>query len=198
VAYDLAGIKLRPAGLERIGCPELECGHFQGRRGALARQRRGRWDTTVRQCMGSPRQWRSFSQIYEKTPITGTGTASLENTGRRSIVSARPTAKHYPSPGPAQKSALTLQTRAPANPGRQSAASSPAIRSMRLFVERIQSQKNHAPVEQKERERWSRGDLVRLNWRSRSSPTHDVGVWSDPTGLGHDSRQRPGTRLGRS
>jgi hypothetical protein len=58
-------------------------------RGALARQRRGRWDTTVANAWGVLAM-EKFSQLYEKTPITGTSTASLANASQTMEWSAVP------------------------------------------------------------------------------------------------------------
>ena len=77
-------------------------------RGALARQRRGRWDTTVANAWGVLAM-EKFSQLYEKTPVTGTSTASLANASQTMEWSAAPKGKTLSFPWPAQKSALTLR-----------------------------------------------------------------------------------------
>ena len=163
-------------------------------RGALARQRRGHWDTTVANAWGVLAM-EKFSQLYEKTPVTGTSTASLANASQTMEWSAAPKGKTLSFPWPAQKSALTLRMAGTGQPW-ATISSLAAIPLKEPLLSGYKIKKTMTPVEQKERGTWSRGDLVRVRLEIEAQSDMTWVVVSDPipagatilgSGLGRDS-----------
>jgi len=178
-------------------------------RGALARQRRGRWDTTVANAWGVLAM-EKFSQVYEKTPITGTSTASLANASQMMEWSAEPKGKTLSFPWPTQKSPLTLRMAGTGQPW-ATISSLAAIPLKEPLASGYKIKKTMTPVEQKERGIWSRGDLVRVKLEIEAQSDMTWAVVSDPipagatilgSGLGRDSslatRGEERNRLGRT
>jgi len=163
-------------------------------RGALARQRRGRWDTTVANAWGVLAM-EKFSQLYEKNPITGTSTASLANASQTMEWSVAPKGKTLSFPWPAQKSALTLHMAGTGQPW-ATISSLAAIPLKEPLVSGYKIKKTMTPVEQKERGAWSRGDIARVRLEIEAQSDMTWAVVSDPIpagatilggGLGRDS-----------
>ncbi len=163
-------------------------------RGALARQRRGRWDTTVANAWGVLAM-EKFSQLYEKTPITGSSTAALANASQTMEWSAAPKGKTLSFPWPAQKSALTVRMAGTGQPW-ATISSLAAIPLKEPLTSGYKIKKTMTPVEQKERGAWSRGDIVRVKLEIEAQSDMTWMVVSDPipagstilgSGLGRDS-----------
>ena len=163
-------------------------------RGALARQRRGRWDTTVANAWGVLAM-EKFSQMYEKTPITGTSTASMANATQTMEWSSAPKGKTLSFQWPAQKSALTLQMAGTGQPW-ATVSSLAAIPLKEPLWGGYKIKKTITAVEQKERGTWSRGDLMRVRLEIEAQSDMTWVVVNDPilagatilgSGLGRDS-----------
>jgi len=163
-------------------------------RGALARQRRGRWDTTVANAWGVL-AIEKFSQMYEKTPVTGTTTASLLNATRTVEWSAAPKGMTLSFQWPAQTSPLTLHMAGTGQPW-ATISSLAAIPLTESLWSGYKIKKTMTAVEQKERGIWTRGDLVRVKLEIEAQSDMTWAVVTDPipagatilgSGLGRDS-----------
>jgi len=163
-------------------------------RGALARQRRGRWDTTVANAWGVLAV-EKFSELFEKTPITGSSTASLANTSQTVQWSEVPKGKSLSFPWPERKSTLALHMAGTGLPWAM-ISSMAAVPLKDPLASGYKIKKTMAPVEQKERGTWSRGDIARVRLEIEAQSDMTWAVVSDPipagaailgSGLGRDS-----------
>jgi alpha-2-macroglobulin len=138
-------------------------------RGALARQKRGRWDTTVANAWGTVAMAR-FAQAFEKTPASGGALVSLAG-AMVSLPIAKHTASHELA-WPRAKAALHVAHQGSGTPWVivQSRAALPlaAPVSAGFSVTRTVT-----PVEQKDKNAYSRGDVyrVRLEIDARADST---------------------------
>jgi hypothetical protein len=192
VSTDTNAVRLLLSGMEsadwRPDVPRLI-------RGALGRQRRGHWDTTVANAWGVLAM-EKFSRVFESTPVTGESTASLA--GRTQTVSwqANPKGGVLSFPWPGNRSALALSTQGAGMPWAtiQSLAALP-LREPLSSGFRVR--KTITAIEQKTSGAWSAGDIVRVKLELESQADMTWVVVNDPipagasilgTGLGGDSR----------
>ncbi len=163
-------------------------------RGALARQRRGRWDTTVANAWGVLAV-EKFSELFEKTPITGSSTASLANTSQTVQWSEMPKGKSLSFPWPERKPTLALHMAGTGLPWAM-ISSMAAVPLKDPLASGYKIKKTMTPVEQKERGTWSRGDIARVRLEIEAQSDMTWAVVSDPipagatilgSGLGRDS-----------
>jgi uncharacterized protein YfaS (alpha-2-macroglobulin family) len=164
-------------------------------RGALSRQRRGHWDTTVANAWGVLAM-EKFSRIFESTPVTGESTATLA--GRTQAVSwqANPTGNTLSFPWPEGRGSLELGMNGSGMPWAtiQSLAAVP-LREPLSSGFRIR--RTVSAIERREQGVWSAGDIARVRLDIESQADMTWVVVSDPlpagatilgTGLGGDSR----------
>jgi len=164
-------------------------------RGALGRQRRGHWDTTVANAWGVLAM-EKFSRAFESTPVTGESTAQL--TGRTLTVNWQTTPKGSALlfPWPQGRGSLELGMQGTGMPWAtiQSLAAVP-LREPLSTGFRIR--RTVSAVEQKESGVWSAGDIVRVKLEIESQADMTWVVVNDPvpagsiilgSGLGGSSR----------
>ncbi len=164
-------------------------------RGALGRQRRGHWDTTVANAWGVL-SMEKFSKAFENAPVTGTSMAALSGRTQSVDWAATPKGKDLLFDWPAQRSPLSVTTSGSGRPWAtvQSLAAIPlkAPLSTGFKINRTLS-----PVEQRQQGVWSKGDIVRVRLELESQADMAWVVVSDPipsgaavlgTGLGRDSQ----------
>jgi hypothetical protein len=164
-------------------------------RGALGRQRRGHWDTTVANAWGVLAM-EKFSRTYESTPVTGESTATLA--GRTQAVNwqTHPKGTTLSFAWPEGRDVLELGIKGSGMPWAtiQSLAAVP-IREPLSSGFRIR--RTVSAIEQKEKGIWSTGDIARVKLEIESQADMTWVVVNDPlpagaailgTGLGRDSR----------
>ena len=164
-------------------------------RGALGRQRRGHWMTTVANAWGVLAM-EKFSKAFESTPIAGTTSASLA--GRTQTVNwhSSPDGGLLSFDWPGARSPLAIRGGGSGKPWATILGLS-AIPLKEPISSGYRIRKTLVPVEQKERGVWSRGDVVRVRLEMESQADMTWVVVSDPipaggaifgTGLGRDSQ----------
>jgi uncharacterized protein YfaS (alpha-2-macroglobulin family) len=164
-------------------------------RGALGRQFRGHWDTTVANAWGVLAT-EKFAKVFEKTPVTGTVNAALAGKQQALTWSASPAGKMLSFPWPDAKAALTVTNAGTGNPW-ATVQSLAAVPLREPFSSGFKIRKTLQPVEQKEKGSWSQGDIVRVKLDLESQSDMTWVVVNDPipagaavfgTGLGRDSQ----------
>jgi uncharacterized protein YfaS (alpha-2-macroglobulin family) len=164
-------------------------------RGALGRQHRGHWSTTVANAWGVLAM-EKFSKAFEQTPVTGASTATLSGETQTLDWSAAPKGKLLSFAWPPARSELKI---APATTGKPWATiqSLAAIPLKEPFSSGYKIKRTITPVEQKTKGVWSVGDLVRVRLQLEAQSDMTWVVVSDPipagasilgTGLGGESR----------
>jgi uncharacterized protein YfaS (alpha-2-macroglobulin family) len=163
--------------------------------GALARQRKGRWDLTLANAWGVLAM-EKFSKTFEPTPVSGSTQAVLS--GEPQIVDWKesPGGKVFSFPWPEKKEDLSIVQKGEGKPWAtvQSLAAIP-------FKEPLSSgykiKKIVTPIDQKDRTRFSRGDILRIRLEMEAQADQTWVVVSDPvpagsmilgTGLARDSQ----------
>ncbi len=164
-------------------------------RGALGRQRRGHWDTTVANAWGVMAM-EKFSRAFESIPVTGESAATLAGRTQAVDWQANPKGAALSFPWPGQRSALEVNMRGTGMPWVTiqilaavplSAPLSSGFKILRTLT----------PVEQKEKGVWNAGDIARVKLEIESQSDMTWVVVNDPvpagatifgTGLGQDSR----------
>jgi hypothetical protein len=163
-------------------------------RGALGRQHRGHWDTTTANAWGVLAMDK-FSQTFEKTPVSGTSTATLAGRAQAVDWNSAPKGRTLSFGWPAQSSPLTLHMDGSGKPW-ATVQSLAAIPLKEPFSSGFKIKKTLTPVEQKEQGAWSKGDIIRVRLELESQADMTWVVVSDPipagaaifgTGLGRDS-----------
>jgi len=164
-------------------------------RGALGRQRRGHWDTTVANAWGVLAM-EKFSRIFESTPVTGESTAMLAGRAQAVNWQTDPKGTTLSFPWPEGRGILELGMNGSGMPWAtiQSLAAVP-LREPLSSGFRIR--RTVSPVEQREQGVWSAGDIARVRLDIDSQSDMTWVVLNDPlpagasilgTGLGRDSR----------
>ena len=178
--------------------------------GSLARQKGGAWMTTTANLWGVL-ALNKFSAALEKTPVTGrtvaataTATASVTTTAPATAAAATPTAIDWQAspeggrlllPWPARSGHLTVQHEGSGKPWLtvQSLAAT-ALKAPVNAGYRVQ--RSVTAVQQKDKGRWSRGDVLRVRLEVDAAADMTWVVVSDPVpagatilgrGLGRDS-----------
>jgi hypothetical protein len=123
-------------------------------RGALARQRGGHWDTTVANAWGVL-AIEKFSKLFEKTPVSGASTATLDGRSQSLDWTASPAGKVLSFPWPARKATLGLHTAGTGQPW-AAVQSKAAIPLRESLSSGFKIKKTLTAVEQRERGTWSR------------------------------------------
>ena len=164
-------------------------------RGALARQSRGHWNTTVANAWGVLAM-EKFSKAFESTPVTGTTRSQLAATRTEHLWATSPRGGEYVQAWPAGRETLKVEHAGQGRPWLtlQSLAAIPLKQPVSTGYKITRSV---TPVEQKTAGVWSRGDVyrVRLDIDAQSDMTwvvvHDpipAGSAILGTGLGRDSQ----------
>jgi len=161
-------------------------------RGALSRQLRGTWSTTVANAWGTVALAR-YAEAYEATPATGTAQVTLA--GKKTDIEIGPEKKSLDLPWPLSKSTLSLAHTGEGAPWAivQSRAALPLKEPLSTGY-RITRTVN--PVEQKSPGGYSRGDTYRVTLAIDAQSDMTWVVVDDPvpsgsailgSGLGRDS-----------
>ncbi|MBP7766570.1 MAG: hypothetical protein KA113_15390 [Syntrophaceae bacterium] len=164
-------------------------------RGALARQKQGHWDLTTANAWGVLAM-EKFSQTFESQPVTGRTVAALAGQTKTLDWSASPGGKTELFAWPRTKASLDVRHEGTGKPW-LTVSSLAAIPLSRPFSSGYTITKTVFPVIQKNKNRWTRGDVLRVRLDLEAQSDQTWVVVSDPVpagstilggGLGRDSR----------
>jgi len=162
--------------------------------GALARQKRGRWDLTLANAWGVLAM-EKFSKAFESVPVTGSTRATLSRESFTTDWNALPKGKTSLLSWPAKKEELSIRHQGTGKPW-ATIQSLAAIPLKQPFSSGYRIKKTVTPIEQKQPGAWNRGDIVRIRLELEAQADQTWVVVSDPipagstilgTGLGRDS-----------
>ncbi len=164
-------------------------------RGALGRQKQGRWDTTVANAWGVLAM-EKFSKVFESVPLSGINTATLLGKTETQDWNTSPKGNQFDFPWPPQRSALLITPATSGNPW-ATIQSRAAIPLKQPFSTGYKIRKTLSPVDPKSTGPWHQGDIIRVRLQVEAQTDMTWVVVSDPipagaailgTGLGRDSR----------
>lgn len=164
-------------------------------RGALARQKRGHWDLTTANAWGVLAM-EKFSQTFEAEPVAGRTVASIGGQTKTLDWSASPEGKTELFAWPCAKAQVDVRHEGTGKPW-LAVSSLAAIPLSRPFSSGYTITKTVMPVTQKNKTRWTRGDVLRVRLDLEAQADQTWVVVSDPVpagstilggGLGRDSR----------
>jgi uncharacterized protein YfaS (alpha-2-macroglobulin family) len=162
--------------------------------GAIARQQRGAWNTTVANAWGVL-ALEKFSAKYESVPVTGRTTAAFAGQKREIDWAASPDGGSLSLGWPRGREALTVSHEGSGKPW-ATVQSLAAIPLREPFSSGYRIVKSIAPVSRKEKGVWSRGDVARVTLELEAQADMTWVVVNDPipggatilgSGLGRDS-----------
>ncbi len=150
--------------------------------GALARQKRGTWDLTLANAWGVLAM-EKFSKAFEAVPVTGITRSTLSAQIQTIDWQASPKGKVTSYPWPAKREELSISHQGTGKPWAtiQSLAAIP-LRGPLSSGYKIR--KTVIPVEQRQRNRWSKGDIVRVRLELESQADQTWVVVTDPIPAG--------------
>jgi uncharacterized protein YfaS (alpha-2-macroglobulin family) len=164
-------------------------------RGALGRQYKGRWSLTTANAWGVLAM-EKFSNKFEAAPVTGTTSAML-NEKAKALDWSKPEEKRDIMLGwPKGKEILNITHKGTGKPW-MTIQSLAAIPLKEPFSSGYRIKKTLIPIEQKEKGKWSKGDVVRVLLEIEAQADMTWVVVNDPvpagssilgTGLGRDSQ----------
>jgi hypothetical protein len=163
--------------------------------GALGRQKRGRWDLTLANAWGVLAMGK-FSKAFEAEAVSGISTGRLSAQSKSVDWGESPKGGVFLFPWQPRREALTLSHSGTGKPW-MTVQSLAAIPLKEPFSSGYRIEKKVVPLEKKNPDRWSRGDLVRVRLELEAQSDQTWVVVSDPipagatilgTGLGRDSR----------
>ncbi|MGZ3515186.1 MAG: alpha-2-macroglobulin family protein, partial [Thermodesulfobacteriota bacterium] len=146
--------------------------------GALARQKKGRWDLTLANAWGVLAM-EKFSKDYESVPVSGSTRATLSKESFVVDWNGMPKGKTSLLPWPARKEELSILHQGAGKPWAtiQSLAAIPLRES---FSSGYKIRKTITPIEQKQPKQWNRGDIVRIRLELEAQADQTWVVVSDP------------------
>jgi alpha-2-macroglobulin len=163
-------------------------------RGALGRQHRGRWDTTVSNAWGVL-AIEKYSRAFEKTPVSGTTSMTLAGGTRAIDWAATPGGASVLLDWPQQQSPLSISMTGTGEPY-ATVQSMAAIPLKEPVSSGFRIRRTLTGIDQKQAGVWSKGDIVRVRLDLESSGDMTWVVVNDPIpagatilggGLGRDS-----------
>jgi uncharacterized protein YfaS (alpha-2-macroglobulin family) len=163
-------------------------------RGALGRQHRGAWGTTIANAWGVLAM-EKFSKKFESVPVTGTTQAKLEDIMKGVDWQAAAEGTAVMFGWPLKQAELTIMHQGTGKPWVM-VQSIAAIPLKEPFSSGYKIKKTVTPVEQKQKGVWSRGDVARVKLELESQADMTWVVVNDPipagsailgSGLGGDS-----------
>lgn len=171
-------------------------------RGALGRQHRGHWDTTLANAWGVLAM-EKFSAKFESIPVSGKTATTLGSAKRDHNWKADEKKTSFTLPWPAQAADLTVQHEGSGKPWAmlQSLA---AIPLKEPFSSGYKIKRTVTPLEQKTAGEWNRGDVLRVRIDLEAQSDMSWVVVNDPipagsailgTGLGKDSKILSGSEV---
>ena len=164
-------------------------------RGALGRQHRGHWDTTLANAWGVLAM-EKFSAKFEATPVSGKSSATLGSSKVDHTWRNDDKTIYFTMPWPTQATDLTLQHQGSGRPWTM-VRSMVAIPLKEPFSSGYRITRTVTPVEQKTTGEWNRGDVLRVRLDLEAQSDMSWVVVNDPipagssilgTGLGKDSQ----------
>ena len=150
--------------------------------GALARQRRGKWDLTLANAWGVLAM-EKFSRAFEAVPVSGTTRADLSNQSQSIDWEAFPKGKVSAFPWPEEKRDLAITHQGSGKPW-VTVQSLAAIPLKEPLSSGYKIQKTVTPVQRKEANGWSRGDILRVRLKMEAQADQTWVVVSDPIPAG--------------
>jgi hypothetical protein len=163
--------------------------------GALARQKRGRWDLTLANAWGVLAM-EKFSKTFETVPVSGSTRTTLSKESFTTDWNSSPKGKTSSFSWPAKKEELSIVHQGTGKPW-ATIQSLAAIPLKEPFSSGYKIKKTIVPIEQKQPKQWSRGDIIRIRLELEAQADQTWVVVSDPIpsgstilgkGLGRDSQ----------
>ncbi|MCL2877864.1 MAG: MG2 domain-containing protein [Acidobacteria bacterium] len=163
-------------------------------RGALGRQKFGRWDTTVANAWGRLAM-EKFSDMFENVPVTGKSAASLAGRTKAADWQADPKGTALSFPWPESPASLDLEMNGTGKPW-ATIQSLAAVPLKEPLSSGFKITRTIVPVTQKTEGVWTAGDIMRVRLEIESQSDMTWVVINDPvpsgasilgTGLGRDS-----------
>ena len=164
-------------------------------RGALGRQHRGHWDTTLANAWGVLAM-EKFSARFESTPVSGKTATTLGSVKRDHTWKSDEKKTDFTLPWPAQAANLTVQHEGSGKPWAM-VQSLAAIPLKEPFSSGYKIKRTVSAIEQKTPGEWNRGDVLRVKLELEAQSDMSWVVVNDPipagsailgTGLGKDSK----------
>ena len=146
--------------------------------GALARQKRGRWDLTLANAWGVLAM-EKFSKAFESVPVSGSTRATLSRESFTTDWNGSPKGKTSLFPWPAKKEDLSIFHQGTGKPW-ATIQSLAAIPLKEPFSSGYKIKKTFIPIEQKQPKQWNRGDIVRIRLELEAQADQTWVVVSDP------------------
>jgi len=162
-------------------------------RGGLGRQQRGAWGLTVANAWGALAV-EKFSRTFEKTPISGTTTATLAGARESLDWAEAPKGATLALPWPPTSQDLVVGHAGSGNPW-VTVQGQAAIPLKTPLSSGYRVTRTVTPIEQQQPGRWSRGDIMRIRLSVEAQSDMTWVVVSDPTPAG---ASHLGTGLGRN
>ena len=164
-------------------------------RGAIGRQYRGAWNTTIANAWGVLAM-EKFSNKFESMPVAGTTSAALEDKTKEVDWLKNPAGESLMFKWPKERADLNISHQGTGRPW-ATIQSLAAIPLKEPFSSGYKIKKTFAPVEQKQKGKWTSGDVARVRLEIEAQADMTWVVVSDPipagasilgTGLGRDSQ----------
>lgn len=164
-------------------------------RGAIGRQHRGAWNTTTANAWGVL-AIEKFSEKFESIPVAGTTSAILDKNTKDIDWNKNSEGGIMPFSWPKGKDDLKISHQGAGKPW-ATIQSLAAIPLKEPFSSGYKIKKNITPVEQKQKGKWSKGDVARVRLELEAQADMTWVVVNDPvpagssilgTGLGRDSQ----------
>ena len=168
--------------------------HPRMARGLLGRMKRGRWDTTIANAWGMLAV-KKFSTLYESVPVTGLTDSTLNQKTESLDWAKTPKGREILLPWAKKKETLNITHKGSGSPW-VTIQSLAAIPLKQPLFSGYTIKKTIIPVDQKNKNIWSKGDVVRVRLELESQADMTWVVVSDPipagsmilgSGLGRDS-----------
>jgi hypothetical protein len=164
-------------------------------RGALGRQHRGHWDTTLANAWGVLAM-EKFSEKFESVAVSGKTATTLGSAKRDHTWKSEEKQTSFTLPWPPQAADLTVQHEGSGRPWAM-VQSLAAIPLKEPFSSGYRITRTVTPIEQKTAGEWNRGDVLRVHLDLEAQSDMSWVVVNDPipagsailgTGLGKDSK----------
>jgi hypothetical protein len=146
--------------------------------GALARQKRGRWDLTLANAWGVLAM-EKFSKAFESVSVSGSTRTALSADSFTTDWSASPKGKTSLFQWPPKKEELLILHQGTGKPW-ATIQSLAAIPLKEPFSSGYKIKKIVIPIEQKQPKQWSRGDIIRIRLELEAQADQTWVVVSDP------------------
>jgi len=150
--------------------------------GALARQKRGRWDLTLANAWGVLAM-EKFSKAFESVPVSGSTRTSLSTESFKTDWNASPKGKTSLFQWPAKKEELSIHHQGTGKPW-ATLQSLAAIHLKEPFSSGYKIKKTIIPIESKQPKQWNRGDILRVRLEIEAQADQTWVVVNDPVPAG--------------